>query len=463
MDALRGLLSLLVLAALLICTGAYATTVVVIVSEQTVNLTPVSQAAVYVDNSLVGKTDSMGWLEFSHPESGNMLNVRVAKRGFDDWTGILGANETSLPVELTRINLTFTAEVYDSDTLNPIPGASVILSAGGNLTTKTTDGNGSAVFSLKANEPFQLGISAENYQSRTDSLEMGIEPKSTQFWLYPDERFVVVIRSEERGNPVADAEIFFDGISIGKSDSRGAIAIDLPRDKVYMIKVRKEGYLDYNEKRIIGQDEAIVSILLEKVPYTIIVSVFNQDNSPISDAPVMIAGAIAGRTNQYGALKLQNMSYGVYNLSVGHPGYLTLSKDLNVTSQDEDLVIVLNYESVPIILTSQEKGGKAVPGALISLNGKVIGQTDSNGQLVTSIRTLTNQTVSATRDGYNPSALSILVNSSQNNNMVSIIMEPSLNLGLYLGIFLLIVIIIAGVILLTRRKTENRHSGKRGL
>jgi hypothetical protein len=463
MDALRGFLSFLFLAAFLSCSVVTATTVVVTVSELGVNLTPVPQAVVFVDDSPVGKTDTSGMLEFSHPDDVSIMEVRVSKRGFDEWTGMLGANQSSLPVELTRMNLSFVAEVFDSDTFGHIPGADVVLSTDGTTITNTTDANGSAAFLVQANEPFELEISADNYQTRTASLEMGVEPKTAQFWLYPDERFVIIIRDAQEGNPVEGAELSFDNILVGTSDARGSVAIDLPREKVYTIKVKKEGYLDYTEKRLIGGDEALVTLPMERVPYTVLLSVFDEENSPVPDARVMVGGSLAGVTNSYGAAKLQNLSYGIYNVSIEHPGYVTGSRELKVTSQGADAVFVLDYERIPLSLVAEEQKGKVIPGALISLNGQVIGQTDNNGRLAIKLRTLTNQNISATKDGYKPSNISVYLDTGQSNGTMSIVMQPSMNLFFAAGVVILIILVISGIILLTRRKRGNGHPGRKGL
>lgn len=464
MDAHRAFLVIFFFAALIMANGVYATTVLVTVSELKENLTPVSQAMVYADNSLVGKTDDLGTVEFSHPDTGGSIEISVVKRGYDEWTGMLGQNQTSLPVEMTRKNLSFRAEVFDSDTLEPIPGASVSLDDGGTRTI-STDSNGTASFSVKANSVISVRISAPNYQTRESSIEIGVDLKTVQFWLYPEERFAVLVRERNSGNPVSGAEIYFDGVLKGVSDPKGALTIDLPRDKVYTMEIKKDGFVDLTEKRIIGKDEALVILNMEKVPFTLTVSVFDQDNRPIQGADISVDGSSAGITNRYGTAKVENLSYGTYSVSAFHEGYLNASRDVLVGEKGEDTVFVLDYEMVPVTFYTEEKDGRRIAGALVSLDNTFVGITDSEGKANTKIRSMVKQTINASKEGYLPATTQVFLNSSQKSSTVRLVMEPSLNLLFMGGLIAVIVIIVAGVILVLRGRSSRgfHRAGRRGL
>ena len=94
-----------VLSLLLLITVAGATTVTVNVYEKEGNISFIPQASVYTNGAPVGKTNSDGMLQFSHPGISD-LTVKVVKTGYDEWSGTLGANATNLLVEMMRKNLT---------------------------------------------------------------------------------------------------------------------------------------------------------------------------------------------------------------------------------------------------------------------------------------------------------------------------------------------------------------------
>lgn len=455
-------LLLVLLMGFVLVTGAGGVTVSVTVYETGTNLTKISQATVYADNGLVGKTDETGYLEFSHPGTGS-LEMKVIKRGYGDWTGILDRNVTSLLVEMERKNLTLGINIYDADMLFPVSGAEVAISARGVSASGQTDSNGSVTFQVMAGGLYDLSVHAPNYQARIASVEMGTDDKTVQYWLYHDARLALVVKDETTMKPVDDAEIFIDGVSKGITDQRGALTIDLPRDKVYQIKIRKEGYQDYTEKRIISNDEALVTLSLVKAPSTVFIFVYDEAKMPVENAEIFLEGTLAGTTNAFGRATLENLTMGEYPLSVRRPGYRNQSGTLEVTEMAGELGIQLEYATANLTIATVGTDNKPLPETQISINGKPLGTTDQQGRFSTKLRLNTPYTINATKSGYNSAAVQTEINSTAPPELI-IPLQKSVN-RLLIGSLLIVgaaLLLIFGIWRRSRGSQHSRH-GKGGL
>jgi hypothetical protein len=459
MDSARSGVLILLVSVLFFVTAAQATTTLVNVYEKDGNISLISQASIYADGALIGKTDSSGNLDFSHPGT-SAISIRVEKLGFDDFSQILDPNLTYLQVELFRKNLTLETKVYDADTLEPIAGAQVQMSGGGTSGSAISDLNGSASFAVRADEIYTLDIKAMNYQSRAATVEMGTDSKQVQYWLFRDDRFALVVKDDVTGLPLSDAEVAIEGVVRGITDTRGAITLQLPREKVYNIRVKKEGYQDYNGRQVIGKDEALVTILLAKAPYNVFISVFDENKEPVEGAFVTVNGKEAGVTNKFGRLTLEGYLGGDYNLTVSAGEYADSLVPLVINAQGQDITVELSYKTIDLTIFAQEPGEKMVDDVTILLNGKEIGITDAHGQLETQVKVNTAYTINATKEGYLPAGVSQVFSSEKTSANVTLIMEKPIDIGL-VAIIVIIIAAVVGVILWIRRKNRYAHTRMR--
>lgn len=453
---------LVLLMGFVLCAGAGGVTVSVMVYETGTNLTKISQATVYADNGLVGKTDETGYLEFSYPGTAS-LEMKVIKRGYEDWTGILDRNETSLLIEMERKNLTLGIDIYDADTLIPVSGAEVAISLKGVISSGQTDSNGSVTFHVIAGGLYDLSVRAPNYQARIATVEMGTDDRTVQYWLYHDARLTLVVKEGMTMQPVDSAEIFFDGVSKGITDQRGALTVDVPRDKVYQIKIRKAGYQDYTEKRIISNDEAMVTLSLVKAPSTVFIFVYDEAKMPVEDAEIFLEGSLAGTTNTFGRATLENLTVGEYPLSVRRLGYHNQSDTLEVTEMTGEFGIQLEYATADLTITTVGADNKPLPEVVISINGKSSGITDQKGEFSTKLRLNIPYTINATKAGYNSAMVQTEIISIAPQALI-IPLEKSVN-WLLIGSLLIFgaaLLIIVGIWRRSRGSQHSRH-GKGGL
>ncbi len=197
--------------------------------------------------------------------------------------------------------------IFDTDSALPVSNAVVKLS-GINSTDQTnkTDSTGSVVFPVVAEGVYTVTIDAPNYQERTAVIEMGTEDKTVQYLLLRSDRFSILVFDSRDQSPVPGAEVFIDGDSKGKTDQNGILTLEIPRNKVYNLKIVKSGYTDYLEKRSIGDNEAVVNIPLAVESNKASLTVFNETNVPVEGAAILINGNPVGTTSQFGKYSFQN-------------------------------------------------------------------------------------------------------------------------------------------------------------
>ena len=117
--------------------------------------------------------------------------------GYEDWQQTVGKNVTSLMVNLSRTTLTLKVNLYDSDTLGPVSGAMVNISAENATQAKPTDATGAVTFAVKSNDLYSIDIVAPNYQPRSDTIDVSAENKEVQYWLLPSNRFSVMLKDKD--------------------------------------------------------------------------------------------------------------------------------------------------------------------------------------------------------------------------------------------------------------------------
>jgi hypothetical protein len=351
--------------------------------------------------------------------------------------------------------------LYDADTMDPIPNVSVTLETDGSESTAIADQNGTAGFKVPARGSYRIVTDAVHYQPVSIAVDVGTAGKDVQVMLFRDDRFSIVIKDGDSGVPLSGARVFVEGIERGVTDPKGVLTLPMPRGKVYLFRVVLDGYQDYNGRQIVESDTAFLTLPLTKAPFTIFVSVYNEDEDPVEGALVLVDNITAGTTSRYGRAVLTNLTTGRYLLEVKHPGYVPDRQSLTVAVQGEDIVSELMYQKENITIKTLEGSETPVAGVKISLNGEGAGVTNEKGMLSVLLRVNLSYTLKAEKEGYHPVSIEQEFSSSNNTSSLVIPMKRNYN-WMLAGIAGIGVVAVIGTVLVFRRRTSGRSHGKRG-
>lgn len=433
----RHLFFFALLCVFLLCSSVQAANLQIYVKDSIDN-SSIPHATVFLNGDNYARANNLGEVYLTHSGS-NDLNIKVSMTGYDDWVNPVSRNETSLLVNLSRKSLTLKVSLYDSDTLVPISGARVNISAE-NVTLGTqTDISGSALFGVKAATLYSVEIEAPSYQSRSGTVDMASEDREIQYWLLSDNRFVFEIKDKDGNVPVPDAEVRIDSVLVGKTDAKGRLVIPVIRGKTYSIEIIKAGYQTLTESRIISEADALYSVVITKAPVGAFIYVYDEKNDAINGADVYINGELSGTTNSYGRSTFPNLVSGMYPVEVSKPGYVSVSRSIQVSNPNEDYTFVMTFENADLTLFVQDNDQKIVPNASISINGNILGVTDLHGQYNTKLKFNTLYNITASKDGYQPASIQKEVIQGNATATETLTIQKSLDWGL-------ISIIAAGVI-----------------
>ena len=441
---------------LLLLTPAQATTTLLITVQDSIDHSPLTHATVFVNGANYARTNALGQAYLTH--SGlNDQSVMVSMAGYDDWSQVVNKNTTTLMVNLSRKTLRFTVNLFDSDTLSPISGATVNISAENLPQTKQTDATGSAIFAVNATTIYSVDITAPNYQSRSELVDMGTDNQDVQYKLLSGNSFSFIVKDKDSGTTIPGAEIRLNAILAGKTDERGILITPVTRSKSYNIEIRKDGYLTSTETRTISSSDAIFYATLSKAPVGAFVYVSDETKKPLASADVYVNGTLSGTTNEYGRMNLQSIVSGDYLIEVRKSGYVTQNRAISISGQNSDYSFTLPYESAALTVTVQDKDNKVVSGASVNVDGSNAGTTNDNGQLVTNIPFNTDLNLTVTKEGYAPVSVKKLVFPGNATATTTIILEKNIDWGpiTMIGLGALGILVLFGIIRIIGSRTRH--------
>ncbi|MDP2797101.1 MAG: carboxypeptidase-like regulatory domain-containing protein [Methanoregula sp.] len=425
------------LCVILLCSTVQATNLQISVQDSIDNST-IPHATVFLNGANIARTNNLGQVYLTH--SGlNDLKIMVSMTGYDDWVKTVSRNETALLVNLSRKTLTLKVSLFDSDTLVPVSGALVNISAENVTMGKQTDISGSALFGVTAATLYSVDIEAPDYQPRHATIDMASENRDVQYWLLSGNRFAIEIKDKDGKAAVPDAEVRIDSALVGKTDAKGRLVIPVTRGNAYTIEIRKAGYQTFTESRIISEADAIYSVEITKAPIGAFIYVFDENHAAINGADVYINGILSGTTNQYGRSTFPGLVSGTYPVEIRKAGYVTVSRPILVSNPNEDYTFEMTFENADLSLFVKDNEQKIVQNASISINGNVLGVTDDRGQYNTRLKFNTPYNITASKDGYQSASIQKQVISGNATATATLTMEKSPDWGL-------ITIIAAGIV-----------------
>jgi hypothetical protein len=425
------------LCVILLCSSVQATDLLISVQDSIDN-SSIPHATVFLNGANYARANNLGQVYLTH--SGlNDLKIQVSMTGYDDWVNTVSRNETSLLVNLSRKSLTLKVSLYDSDTLVPVSGARVNVSAENVTLGKQTDLSGSVLFGVNAETLYSVDIVAPDYQPRSGTVDMASENREIQYWLLSGNRFAIEIKDKDGKIPVPDAEVSINAILVGKTDAKGRLVIPVTRGNSYFIEIKKAGYQTFTESRIISDADAIYSIEITKAPIGAFIYVFDENHVAITGADVYINGNLSGTTNQYGRSTFPNLVSGTYPVEIRKTGYMAVSRPIQVSNPNDDYTFQMAFENADLTLFVQDNDKKIIPEAAISINGNALGVTDEHGQYNTKLKFNAFYNITATKDGYQSVSIQKQIISGNASATATLTLEKNLDWGL-------ITIIAAGVL-----------------
>ena len=448
------------LCVLLLCSSAQATNLLITVQDSIDNAT-IPHATVFVNGANYARTNNNGQVLLNNSGLNDQL-IRVSMSGYDDWENIVAKNTTSLLVNLSRKGLILNIYLSDSDTLGPVAGAQVNISAENMTQGKLTDVNGTVSFGVNASTLYSIDIKAVNYLTRTDTVDMGTENKDIQYSLLSGNRFSFVVKDKITQAPVSGAQIRLNTFLAGTTDVRGILVTPVTRGKTYLLEISKDGYEPVSESRTISESDAIYTALLTKAPLGAFVYVFDENHAPLEGAAIYINDTLSGTSNQYGRGTFPNLVSGTYIVEIRKSGYVADNRSIIVSNQSEDYTFTLAFESADITVFVQDKSQKNIPNATVSFNSNLTGFTDDHGQLKTRVKFNTLYNITSSKEGYQSASVQEVVPLGNSTASVTILLEKNMDWGL-IGLIAIgaVAIIILFVVIRLHARRKRRHVMRR--
>ena len=433
----RLLLALLCM--FILCSAVQATDLLITVRDSIDN-TSIPSAAVYVNGVESARTNNDGQYLLSYNGLNDQL-IRISMDGYNDWEQMVANNATTLLVNMSRKTVTLKVSLYDSDTLGPIAGALVNISAMNFTQSGQSDATGAVQFGVNASMLYSVDISAPNYEPRSGTVDVGMDNKEVQFWLLSGNKYSFVVKDKESNLPVQGAEVRLNSVLAGTTDERGILSTPVARGQEYTIEITKDGYDTLTETRTISESDALYTAEITKSPLGAFVYVYDENNNPVNGAEVYINGSLSGTTNEYGRSAFPDLVFGSYPVEVRKTGYFSSNRTIDVSNKSGEYSFTISFENADLTIFVQDKDQKNIPNATIALDGTVTGQTDDHGQLVTKVKFNQIYNITASHDGYQPASVQKQVIQGNATASVNITLEKTMDWG-FISIIVIVVIVI---------------------
>jgi len=361
---------------------------------------------------------------------------------------------------VSAVSTTFTVNVFDNNAnYDAVSGATVTITKETVTNTLYTNVNGIAQFTdVEYGGVYSLSVAKTGYITQTKSITISTMPISESVYLVAETPVSIKITAKD-GTLISGAVITIDGKVEGTTSSSGLLHVSMERGAYHLIAVSADSYDSYSLSQYISTDQTSLTISLDKSEITPLILIYNVDKVPVSGAAVYIDDKLVSYSDSYGRAQLSTYTSGTYDLKVEKDGYTSYKKEIAFAPTTSDIVVELNYSTVPVIIyvVANEK---PIEGALIYFNGTITGITDSIGTYAASIKPGTTILITASADGYSGDGLTYQVVANTDNNVILTLSEniPTTLIGLTaLGAIIALLILIMFVTGKKRRATKSRR------
>ena len=453
----RLVIVLLISCALLCCTAQAVTLRINVVDDKTDNA--LGDASIYIDGDYVGSTRSDGTYSYVHSGKKDVY-LKVVRKGYRNWVEYVDYDATRVNVDMIREDATLTFELYDAGTLKPIVGGVVRVTGNDYSDSEVTGSSGSVNFPVKAGELYNAEIRASGYHDLSKTVQMESSGRTVQCLLFSNNLLGVQVLDAETFTPLKGAEVYIDNARAGETDADGRLQLHLERAKRYSFRVTAPDYQPYQESRYLEVDNVFLPVRLSKSEYPVSITVFNEATKPVEGAEIYLSGTLQGKASQYGRFTLSNIHAGTYELVVRAPGYAAWSETRQITGQGEDIVAELGYDRASVTVRASDPEKNPVVGAVVVIDGQVVGVTDSLGHLKTPLVTNKVHAVAASREGYRNISIDADIPLGITELTIPLVMEKEFPVwALVAGIGVVAVLLLA-VVMVVRHRRAGQNRGR---
>jgi len=269
-----------------------------------------SGAEVYLDEVLVGTTNSKGKLVFSACTGTH--NLKVLKAGYYDYSASLTITESmSVTVYMSKRFFTLSLTVKCGST--KISGAAVYLDDV--LVGETVSGK--LVFTVEKGT-HKLKIVKDGYYDNEATVTI---TQDTTLTVYLSQRFFQLTIKVKCGSKyLSGASVFIDGAHVG--DTVSGVLTTTVENGTHTLLVTKTGYFDALQEITITKKTTITVYLVQKKVTVKIIVVDANTRLPILSARVYVDGVSKGYTNSNGELMV-TVAEGEHAFKIVKKKYLT--------------------------------------------------------------------------------------------------------------------------------------------
>ncbi|SCL76482.1 PEGA domain protein [Methanoculleus chikugoensis] len=457
----RLVIVLLISCALLCCTAQAVTLRINVVDDKTDDA--LADASIYIDGDYVGSTRSDGTYSYVHSGKKD-LYLKVVRKGYRNWVDYIDYDATHARVDMVREDETLTFELYDAVTLKPVVGAVVRVEGDDYSDSEVTGKDGSVDFSVRAGGSYSVEVRASGYHDLEETVELaktgGVEDGPIQYFLLSKDLLGVRVLDADTSAPLGGAEVYIDNARAGVTDAEGRLQLHLERGKRYSLRVTATDYQPYLENRDLEADDVLLQVRLSKSAYSVLIKACNEATTPIGGAEVYLNGTLQGKTGQDGRFVFTELHAGTYEILVRASGYKDWSEIRHISGVAEAIFAELQYDRASVTVRVEGSDRKALADAVIVIDEKVVGVTDSLGRFQTALVTNRAYTVTAARDGYQNISVDADIPLGATEFTVPLIMEQNFNVWVLVAGIGVVAVLLLAVVMVVRQRRAGQNRGR---
>jgi hypothetical protein len=212
----------------------------------------------------------------------------------------------------------------------------------------------------------------------------------------------ITVQDSLDNTTIPHAIVYLNGVNIGMTNNQGVYLLTSGQGPLD-IRISADGYYDW-ENASVDSTQTSLLVLLNRENLVLKVDLLDSNTLvPVSGATLLLTSNNYTQTKQTdatGSASFWVSSYTYYGLNVSAQNYQPRSETVSVAATDQEIQYWLLSVNQYSFVVRDKDTTLPVPGAVVQINGLLVGQTDSRGILITPVTRGTPVTVGVSATGY---------------------------------------------------------------